>query len=510
MVKQESTSKIPRETERQGAELEAMRRMLSASAGTCSLSISICNSPALRDYIIEKLRKRTDSIEVVKLTKDTTDIFNFVCEKVSGPDCSAIFITNIEPLLPSDTKEHEIVKALNASRELWKDNYHCPIVFWVAEYVAALISIQARDIWSWISHQFEFISEESHVASGMGDMFAGNILAAGNLPIDQKQFRIAELEQRITEAGETFKPAVAEHVLLWLNELAYIYYQIGDLSQAEHVLKKSLEIDERFGRQEGIAGSYGNLGLIYQMRGESDKAEEMFKKSLEIDESLGRQAGIANSYGNLGMIYQDRGELDKAEEMYKKSLEIDESLGHQEGIAIDYGNLGTIYHRRGELDKAEEMYKKSLEIDERLGRQGGIATQYGNLGQIHRTRGELDKAEEMYKKSFEINESLGRQDGVAFGYGNLGTIYQARDELDKAEEMYKKSLEINERLGRQDGMAYQYGNLGTIYQKRGDLDKAKESLVKARDLFSKIGLPHMVEKAQGQIEGLKEEGKDGR
>jgi len=46
MVKQESTSKIPRETDRQGAELEAMRRMLSASAGTCSLSISICNSPA--------------------------------------------------------------------------------------------------------------------------------------------------------------------------------------------------------------------------------------------------------------------------------------------------------------------------------------------------------------------------------------------------------------------------------------------------------------------------------
>ncbi len=507
MGKQENTSHIPRETERQGAELDAMRRMLSISGGTCSLSISICNSPALRDYLIKKLRKGNDSIEVVKLTKDTTDIFSFVSDKVSGSDCSAIFITNIEPLLPSDTKEHKILKALNASRELWKDSYHCPIVFWIAEYAATLISIQARDIWSWISHQFEFISEDAHVASGMGDMSAGNLLAAGNLTIDQKQFRIAELEQRITEAGETFKPAIVEHVLIWLNELAYIYYQIGDLCQAENVLKKSLEIDESLDRQEGIAASYGNLGLIYQGRGELDKAEEMLKKSLEIGEKRGDQKGIAIGYGNLGLIYETRGELDKAEETYNKSLEINERLGRQEGMANNYGNLGNIYRQRDELDKAEEVLKKSLEIEERLGRQEGIAIQYGNLGNIYLLRGELDKAEEIQKRSLEIEEKLGRQEGIARSYGNLGIVYILRGELDKAEKVLIKSLEIEKRLEQQEGIATNYGNLGLIYRKRGELDKAKESYIKARDLFSRIGMPHMVEQSQENIESLKEERK---
>ena len=53
----------------------------------------------------------------------------------------------------------------------------------------------------------------------------------------------------------------------------------------------------------------------------------MFKKALAIDEKLGRQEGMANHYGNLGAIYQTRGELDRAEEMYEKSLALFKAVG---------------------------------------------------------------------------------------------------------------------------------------------------------------------------------------
>ena len=83
--------------------------------------------------------------------------------------------------------------------------------------------------------------------------------------------------------------------------------------------KKSLEINEKLGLQEGSASIYGNLGIVLQIRGDLDGAEEMHKKSLEIDEKLGRLEGIANQYGNLGIVLQTRGDLDGAEEMYKKA-----------------------------------------------------------------------------------------------------------------------------------------------------------------------------------------------
>ena len=51
-------------------------------------------------------------------------------------------------------------------------------------------------------------------------------------------------------------------------------------------------------------------------------------------------------------------------------------------------------------------------------------------------------------------------------------------------------------------MANQYGNLGGIYETRGALDAARDLWIKSRDLFQKIGMPHMVSKVEGWLDGL--------
>jgi len=123
------------------------------------------------------------------------------------------------------------------------------------------------------------------------------------------------------------------------NELARTH-ALRSLDRAEEMRQKALAINEKLGRQEGMASAYGNLGLIYRTCGDFDRAEEMHKEALAINDKLGRQEGMARQYGNLGVVYQTRGNLDRAEEMYKKALAINEKLGRQEGIAIQYVNLG--------------------------------------------------------------------------------------------------------------------------------------------------------------------------
>jgi len=279
----------------------------------------------------------------------------------------------------------------------------------------------------------------------------------------------------------------SEEKTVVLGNLGVIYKTRGDLDKAEEMHKKSLEIDKKLGRLEGIASDYGNLGLIYQSKGQLDKAEEMHNKSLEIAEKLGLQEVMAGQYGNLGLIYQSKGQLDKAEEMHNKALEINEQIGRLEGMANQYAALGIVFDARGNLDEAEEMHLKGLEIEEKIGRKEGTARQYGNLGVIYMDRGQLDKAEEMHNKSLEINVQMGNKKGMAKDYGNLGLIYQKRGQLDKAEAMHKKSLEIAEKLGLQEIMANAYGNLGLIYQKRGELDKAEEMHNKALEINKKLG-----------------------
>lgn len=116
-------------------------------------------------------------------------------------------------------------------------------------------------------------------------------------------------------------------------------------------------------------------------------------------------------------------------------------------------------------------------------------------------RGELEQAEEIYEKALDLNEELGSGVGVANNYGNLGEVYETRGELDRAEEMHEKALALNKELGRKEGMANNYCNLGFVYVSRGKPDRAKEAWNAARYLYAEIGLPHMVEKVDGWLNG---------
>jgi tetratricopeptide (TPR) repeat protein len=490
------------QTALQQAELAAINRMLSISEGTFSLSIVICNSPSLREYLINKITEQKIGIEKISIEKNCIDVLAFVEKKITNEKPSAIFITEIENALPSDEAQPRIIGNLNASRELWQQKFSCPIVFWMAEYASAILQRDAPDFASWLSHIFEFVSEQATATTGMLDAYAGDIMSAGKLDADQKRFRIAELEQRIEEAGYPPKSKFVKYVLVWLSELAYLYLAIGDLDTAEVNIRESLRIAEKFDIQIVIASAYSNLGIIYQTHGDLDKAEKMLKKSLEINKKVGRLKGIGYQYSNLAVIYQTRGDLEKAEQMLTKSLEIFKKLNLLEGIATQYGNLGVIYQVQGDLKKAEEMFHKVLDVENKLGRPESIATAYGNLGLIYQTRGDLEKAEQMFTKSLKIEEKFGRLEGMANQYGNLGVIYLTCGEIDKAEQMFTKSLDIEEKIERLEGIARQYANLGLVYKQRKKVEKAREFSEKALKLFKKIRIPLMVGKVQEQLDEL--------
>ncbi|MGD2110971.1 MAG: tetratricopeptide repeat protein, partial [Phycisphaerae bacterium] len=68
-------------------------------------------------------------------------------------------------------------------------------------------------------------------------------------------------------------------------------------------------------------------GLIYQTRGDLDQAEKMHRKSLAIEEKLGRLEGMAIQYGNLGTVYEQRGDVATAREYWTKARDLFEQIG---------------------------------------------------------------------------------------------------------------------------------------------------------------------------------------
>ena len=482
--------------------MEALRRMLAASRDCFSLGFAVCNSPALRNELIQTLQSEVSDLCIVSIPPGTIDVFAIAIEKVAKVSASAVFVVDLEGCIPSTETEQPTIRALNASRELWERRFAYPIVFWLPEYAVTLVTRLAPDLWRYRSHVFDFVSEQETPQAAMQDQFAGDTAAASNLTAEEKRFRIAELEQRLAGIDEKPDAELLPHVVAWLSELAFLYHTVGDLDSAVKMLGKALEIDERLGRLEGMASDYGNLGLICRMRGGLERAEEMLRKALEIEQKLGRIAGSAKAYGDLGLIYWTRGDLDEAERMHREALEIHKKLGRLDGMARDYGHLGVIHWTRGDLDKAEEMHRQALDTEHSLGHLEGMAKSYSNLGLIYQSRGDLDGAERMYRKALEIEQKLGQLEGIAKGYGNLGLIYRARDDPDEAERMFRKALEIDEGLGRPDGVATAYANLGLVSAQRGDLVKARECWTKAMELFTRIGMNPEIQRTKRLLDEL--------
>jgi hypothetical protein len=158
MTKRKATLHPFEQTAYQRGELDAFRRMLNVSEGTFSLSIAICNSPALRDHIIAHITREMKDITVVRVPGDTPDIFDFVQRQTTDGHPRAVFVVDMDKAISSDHADR-VLQGINVSRESWQLTHECPVVFWLPDYAAQLLSARARDLWSWMSHHFEFISE---------------------------------------------------------------------------------------------------------------------------------------------------------------------------------------------------------------------------------------------------------------------------------------------------------------------------------------------------------------
>ena len=314
----------------------------------------------------------------------------------------------------------------------------------------------------------------------------------------------ARLQTLLITDRETHKNEIKEHtedIIKRNNEITAVAYLRGDIGIALEAVEDILKL------RPNDLNALNRKGHIYELRGELTQAEEIYVKVLELAEDNKDDCWQAVALNGLGNIYQTRHKLDKAEEMYKKAIGLNEKLGRLEGMTVSYSNLGIVYEMRDELNKAEEVFLKALAIAEKTGDKEKMANIYGNLGNIHLLHGEFDKAENTYRKTMEIHKELGHQQGIARGYSNLGFVYRGRGELFKSEEMYNKALEIAEKIGDKELMAISYHNLGIVFVERGDLKSAKEYWVKALGLYEEIGVPQMVKDVQGRIDSAEGEKK---
>lgn len=138
--------------------------------------------------------------------------------------------------------------------------------------------------------------------------------------------------------------------------LGYVYTQSGRLQEAEHHLKRALEIDGKFSPAMAVLGyTYRRIGEKMETGIERDKvlnsAERLLQEALTISPKLVDDDG-ESWWGSLGGLYRRRGQIDQAIYAYDKAGQVVPNSSYA------FSNLALLYMQQGNREKMIETYYK--------------------------------------------------------------------------------------------------------------------------------------------------------
>jgi tetratricopeptide (TPR) repeat protein len=192
----------------------------------------------------------------------------------------------------------------------------------------------------------------------------------------------------------------------WLTQRRLLQHA----ARCSHIMLNGLVPDN------GMAGTYFNLGYLFNDQSKLAEAEQMYERALRGKEkALGAEhTSTLDTVNNLGLLYTDQGKLALAEQMYERALRGKEkALGAEHTSTLDtVNNLGNLYTDQGKLALAEQMYERALRGYEKALGADNITTYIPalntvrGLGSLLECQADFAKARTMYSKALAGYEKV--------------------------------------------------------------------------------------------------------
>ncbi len=293
------------------------------------------------------------------------------------------------------------------------------------------------------------------------------------------------------------------HVATSLNNLAELYRSRGEFELAEPLFRDALVISEKWSAENSFdhATSLNNLALLYHTVGQHERAKPLYEQALKIAERHAQQrpADYAQSLNNLAGLHRDLGDVARAEPLYRLALDIRrQTLGEQHpDFASSLNNLGMLLHGADKLEDAEALYRQAAEIltqQAPVGKHRDYASSLTNLAGLLHDTARFEEAGKLYGEALAIrHEALGeKHPDYATSLGNLAAHYRSVGKFDEAETHYQQALSIlKAELGETHALhAKMLRNLAKLYDARGDTAKAepvlRQSLATSREQLDHV------------------------
>lgn len=293
------------------------------------------------------------------------------------------------------------------------------------------------------------------------------------------------------------------------NALASEFIE-NDPAQVKSYALAAQTIAKKAGTQLEEANAWVNLGNAAIMMSDYGAAFKNFVNAQTIFEQLAKTDkngdvtnGLARTYGSIGVVCSEQNNYAKALEYYFKALKIYKENKQENIIARAYNNIGIVYKSLKDYDKALTYFQKALEIQKRINDNTSAIT-LTNIANIYLLKDENSKAFNFYLASEKSLTESGNRRGLGELYNNLGNYYKKTGNIDMAESSYNKALAIFNEVGEKYGASASLAYLGNVYMQQNKSVKALEYLKKSSAVAKEIGVLEQVRKSEKSISELYE------
>jgi tetratricopeptide (TPR) repeat protein len=251
------------------------------------------------------------------------------------------------------------------------------------------------------------------------------------------------------------------------NNLGLIYFEMGQLKQADKYFAQALRIAEAHYEINLAIDVLGSLGSVQRMLGNIIEARNYFDRSLQLAKVAKVRLSEGNALSNLGLTYQDEKNYENALNYINQGLAVAREINDRRGEENRLGHLGNIYGLKGSPKQAITYFTSAIDISRAISHRFNEGNWTGNLGNSYRQLGNPGKAIDLYKQALSISREVRARSQELIWLMNLGLTYRDLQKWELAIKFLNKSALVCEEL--KDYSKYQavMGNVASIYKYLG-------------------------------------------
>jgi len=269
------------------------------------------------------------------------------------------------------------------------------------------------------------------------------------------------------------------------EDMAHMYYRTKDMTKAQSLAEKALELGKKLNDYEVMVKSYVSLGTVFENIGDRKKAVECLERALKIALDNGLMEAALRAYNNLAVALPAE-ETERAEESVEKGYDLAKKIGHIQLQSFMETNIAWYYFGMGDVKKALSLVEESVALDRKSGNMINLSFSIGTLALTHLALGDWDKCEKYLKEKIGITEKLNDIQQIVGSYAWLAFLHLNKGEYPEARALYEKAYEVCEKAGAKSLQMWMSTQVIWTSIELGELEKANNLLDKLYEFASKV------------------------